>query len=686
MKTACNTEETIAALQSTVQVTLKDLECEALVLPALGYLGALIQIINLPSDEQIKVIETLTSKLKVVKEKNESRKLMWSLANIPLKTSIPLTSLEEMLTVALLFLTENPPVSSLSTVCESLNTLINIGSHQKEFFERNLSKIFPIAFSWLFYETDRIRELALQCLEEFSSPIASNKLIDSTIQAALKNTYYVYLKKLVVMDSVECLKIWGFIVKCFGTDLHESVSLLNELLKIEESALKSKNAAFRQVALEHWRYLIDCFALNPVVMNNTKRIKLMLVPLKSTDTKTVQISKTKIELWWYVLNKLGPDAKTRFHEVVLPLLTFCYGSKDSKGQALTFTEISLLASTVLAGILSKEVTFHSNASIAGVSLSRSFPFLDQKDFDSSLDQFLFFCELLLDSDKIDEHIGIYSGIWQSFMERCTSQSHLEGLKCLVEKVLALVTSKASLMEIVFDSVVGAFGNDQLVQVLTDNVNNLVKWYVENEPLPTHPLSKFLAKLFNRGVVWDITKFSTKICKVIASNDATECLSTVADLWSKYAAALVNNSSNIQIKMVDKQFILFPLSWNLETTGLVPVWPTLVSSWAKDDPSIVDKILNPKELKEEVDVELSIIRFVLKAISSDLMIESTRVSAWVQKWTKSWMERVASLSVAIKLLFCLHYLTTIKPCFFFICSTGSGKVEGPFGRPNSVYPP
>ena len=625
MKTTCDADQVNAGLLSTVTVTLKDLENETLVLGALGYLGALIQVVKLSIEQQVKIINTLTTRMKVVKEKNQSRKLMWSLANIPLDSELPVACLEEILEVTCTFLT-GKPVSSVSTVCESLNTLINISLKQKDFFVSNLPRIFPVVFPWLFYETpDRIRELSLQCLKSFSSDIASKKLIDTSIQADLKTKYYVYLKG--QTDSVECLTIWGFIVECFGKELHESVSLLNELLKIEETALKSKNAAYRQVALEHWRYLIDCFALNPIVLNNSKRIKLMLVPLKSTDTKTIQLSQTKIDLWWYVLNKLGPDASSRFQEVVLPLLTFCFGSKEVKGQTQIFPDISPLTSTVLAGILCKQTSFECG------SLNRSYSFLDQKDFDQSFDQFGYFFDVFLSSEQFGEHQDVCSSIVQSFTERCTTQDQFEVLNSVVQKMLEMATTKPSLMEVVFGGITGALSNDQLVKVLVSNVASSIKWYVENEPMsPTHPLIKFLLKLFNKGVVWDLAIFSTEICRVFSSLDSSDCL---ADIYGKFASALIS-SSEVDLSKADVQSVLLPLSWNLET---VPHWSQLVSSWAKADASIIDRVLNPKSLKEETDVDLSLIKFVLKAVNSDVT-----VSAWIRRWTKSWMDSASVSSV------------------------------------------
>jgi len=165
--------------------------------------------------------------------------------------------------------------------------------------------------------------------------------------------------RLVQTESQDGLNIWSFLIRGFGTLLHDSVPLLNDLLKVEESALKSRNPVFRQAALERWRSVIDCFALTPAVLNNSKRIKLVLVPLKSTDSRTPDFARTKIQLWLYLLERLGPDVGIRFIEVTLPLLAFCFGNlaPPTKGTALVFEDVMPFATSVLASVLSPDKNF-----------------------------------------------------------------------------------------------------------------------------------------------------------------------------------------------------------------------------------------------------------------------------------------------------------------------------------------
>ncbi|XP_057374460.1 telomere-associated protein RIF1-like [Daphnia carinata] len=630
-----------------IPVTLQDISTgnDNLVLAALGFLGGLLQVVKLPLEKQALVIEVLTKKLCKVSEKNLSRKLMWSLANLQFDVQLQESHLKKMLQAACLFLEDNPPVTSLSTVCESLNALRNIGLRNEGFFSRNLTTVLSAALPWLFNEADRIRELSLACLEPFTASIAKRKLLDSSFQTLLRNKYYGVLSQLVSGESADSLKIWSFLIQAFGTQLHDSVTLLNELLKIEESALKCKNPVYRQCALEHWKYIIDCFALNPAVLNNSKRIKLVLVPLKSTDTRTVDFSITKIELWWHLLNRLGPDATLRFQEVTLPLLHFCFGVQDgkqtTKGTAFVFTNILPLATTVLAGILSLETEFKSPA-IGNVELLRSYPFLNSEDFCANVESFSQWVLLTLNlKPKTDNTAGVYGKAIKSIIERCSSTDQREQLKVFILSLVETITSKPVLMEVVFDVITAAFSFSLLTELMTENMDVLLHWFVENEPLPAHPFVRFLTQFFEAGIIWNVAKFTSKIMNTLESlyrtpDEASKSAST--ELWILFARALISKSHVIDLHNANVKSLLLPLTWPRIHSNecLFHPWSTLLSTWAKQDSSIVEKVLYPRGANE-VDAVEPCTHIVLSALRSELPLYFKEISSWIQSWAESWLK-------------------------------------------------
>lgn len=641
-----------------------------LVLAALSFLGGLLQVVKLPIEKQILVIEALTTKLSKVSEKNQSRKLMWSLANVQFDNQLSESVLAKMLHAACIFLADRPPVISLSTVCESLNTLKNMGVRHKEYFQKNLVTVLPAVSPWLFNEADRIRELSLVCLEPFTDEIAEQKLFDTSFQNKLRNKYYSILNQLVSVESGDSLRIWSFLIQAFGTELHDSVALLNELLKIEESALKSKNPAFRQRALEHWRFIIDCFALNPAVLNNSKRIKLVLVPLKSTDTRTVDFSKTKIELWWHLLERLGADAVSRFQEVTSPLLTFCFGSQEenttTKGITLVFPNIVPLATTVLEGILSPETQFNASH-VEDIALSRSHPFLGSEDFNSAVDNFsrLSLFTLSLKSSYDSE---AYVAIIRSFIERCCVSKLIEPLKGFLRSLWTTATTKPGLMEIVFDALTAKFTYSCLLEILTEDIEHYLNWFVENEPLSAHPINRFLVKLFEAGVCWNVAQFTLAVLKYFDEQmSKLEQVSNfnntaMAELWSKLANALIEHNESVSFPDVPQQVLLLPLTWHRKSTdnNVLHPWSILLSVWSRSDPSVIGVILNPRGL-EEVDVEDCNFRPVLSAVHSELSSYFFEISSWIKRWGASWI-KLANVAEVCDFFLMLYLVFKINNCY------------------------
>ena len=645
-------EESYKSLHTTaIPITLQDLKTgnDTLVLQALGFLGGVLQVIKLPIKTQIEVVQVLTDKLKNVTEKNKARKLMWSLANIQFDSTLPETNLLMMLNSACMFLRETPPILSLSTVCESLNTVKNIGQRQKDFVETHLTTVLTAIFPWLFYEADRIRELSLNCIKDFQPIIEKKKLLNAPFQTLLKEKYYQVLLQFVSAEIPESLVIWSFLIGSFGTQLHESVALLNDLLKIEESALKSSNIGFRQQALEQWVSIINCFALNPAVLNNSKRIKLILVPLKSTDTRTENFAITKLKLWWQVLNQLGANASKRYQEVGATLLHYCFSS-STKNVVVQFPKIAGLVATMLAGILSCDQEFRSEQY---PELLRTHSFLEPDDFDKSIDllcQYSLFTLALIgeQGDSVS-----YSMIFQSFVSRCCqSEKNGDSLKKFMGLVLDMNIKKPELMAVTLKSLSEMLPNDQLTLIVLDNISVLFQWYIENEPLPSHPLIKFLGQFFEAGIEWNLSVFSPRIMQFFDSLKSSPNKSIVTELWSKYATSLLAKSQSISFEQVDPTTLLLPLTWcaeSLDESFLMP-WDMLLVNWMKTDRSILDQILAVK-INPEGDIKLDnhVFRIVLRALRSDIALYYCEMGDWIKRWTQSWIKRAENAEVIFSLL-------------------------------------
>ncbi|NXY18065.1 RIF1 protein, partial [Atrichornis clamosus] len=116
------------------------------------------------------------------------------------------------------------------------------------------------------------------------------------------------------------LKLWPLFVRLLGKTLHRSGSFINSLLQLEELGFRSGSPVVKKIAFIAWKSLIDNFALNPDILCSAKRLKLLMQPLSSIHVRTEALALTKLEVWWYLLMRLGPHLPSNFDQVCVPLI------------------------------------------------------------------------------------------------------------------------------------------------------------------------------------------------------------------------------------------------------------------------------------------------------------------------------------------------------------------------------
>ncbi|XP_023586158.1 telomere-associated protein RIF1 isoform X2 [Trichechus manatus latirostris] len=116
------------------------------------------------------------------------------------------------------------------------------------------------------------------------------------------------------------LKLWPLFVRLLGKTLHRSGSFINSLLQLEELGFRSGAPVIKKIAFIAWKSLIDNFALNPDILCSAKRLKLLMQPLSSIHVRTESLALTKLEVWWYLLMRLGPHLPANFEQVCVPLI------------------------------------------------------------------------------------------------------------------------------------------------------------------------------------------------------------------------------------------------------------------------------------------------------------------------------------------------------------------------------
>uniref|UniRef100_A0A668AHA7 Replication timing regulatory factor 1 n=1 Tax=Myripristis murdjan TaxID=586833 RepID=A0A668AHA7_9TELE len=148
-------------------------------------------------------------------------------------------------------------------------------------------------------------------------PIMSTKLIPE-------------LQKLFMSkNEANVLKLWPLFVRLLGKLLHRGGPFINSLLHLEELGFRSSSPNIKKIAFIAWKSLIDNFALNPDILSSAKRMKLLMQPLSSIHVRTEALLLTKLEVWWYLVVRLGPNLAPNFEQVSVPLLQCTIGSDSS---------------------------------------------------------------------------------------------------------------------------------------------------------------------------------------------------------------------------------------------------------------------------------------------------------------------------------------------------------------------
>ena len=117
------------------------------------------------------------------------------------------------------------------------------------------------------------------------------------------------------------------LVRLMGRHLHTRTATINAMMTVVERAFKLPEQNILAATFRAWQDLMDCFALDPKILRNTKRINLLVRPFTIKNVKTESGYRSKLEAWWHLIYLLGEDATQFGPAVVVPFLSFCFITK-----------------------------------------------------------------------------------------------------------------------------------------------------------------------------------------------------------------------------------------------------------------------------------------------------------------------------------------------------------------------
>ncbi|XP_069472589.1 telomere-associated protein RIF1 isoform X2 [Ambystoma mexicanum] len=290
--------------------------------------------ISVPEIQEL--LTTLNSIATTCSDKNTCTRALWVIA----KQSFPSEEVRKMVPNILSTLEtvlNRGDVQSMVIEYEALNIVIRLLEQTPASMGEEASRWAKLVIPLVVHSAPRVRLRGATALE-MGMPLLLQKQQDvAAITEPLMSTKIISeLQRLFsTKNETYVLKLWPLFVKLLGKTLHRSGSFINSLLQLEELGFRSGSPVIKKIAFIAWKSLIDNFASNPEILSSTKRLKLLMQPLCSIHVRTEALALTKLEVWWYLLMRLGPQLSANFEQVCAPLIQNALSVDSSTAVAVT---------------------------------------------------------------------------------------------------------------------------------------------------------------------------------------------------------------------------------------------------------------------------------------------------------------------------------------------------------------
>lgn len=126
-------------------------------------------------------------------------------------------------------------------------------------------------------------------------------------------------------------KIWTLLVQIMDNDLLRGCTYINKFLAVVELGFRNPDNGIRSEAFLCWRVLIKIFAAYNE-LGTGKRLRLLLIPLRTSQSRSPHVSSIKVRVWWYLISCLDAELPKSFENAVEYFLSFLFGG-GSRGNA-----------------------------------------------------------------------------------------------------------------------------------------------------------------------------------------------------------------------------------------------------------------------------------------------------------------------------------------------------------------
>ncbi|NXJ49302.1 RIF1 protein, partial [Spizaetus tyrannus] len=302
---------------------------------------------ELPATEIHDLLSMVNSVAVKTSDKNTRTRALWVISKQAFPSEIVKKEVSNIISALETILTKGD-VQSMVVEYEALNVIIRLMEQAPAQMGEEAVRWAKLIIPLVVHSAHKVQLRGATALEMGMPLLLQKQQEVAAVTEHLMTTKIISeLQKLFsTKNETYVLKLWPLFVKLLGKTLHRSGSFINSLLQLEELGFRSGSPVVKKIAFIAWKSLIDNFALNPDILCSAKRLKLLMQPLSSIHVRTEALALTKLEVWWYLLMRLGPQLPANFEQVCVPLIQSTL-SPDSSA-ALQGTPLRVPANQSLA--------------------------------------------------------------------------------------------------------------------------------------------------------------------------------------------------------------------------------------------------------------------------------------------------------------------------------------------------
>ncbi|XP_032301821.1 telomere-associated protein RIF1 isoform X1 [Coturnix japonica] len=276
---------------------------------------------ELSASEVEDLLSTLNSVALKTSDKNTRTRALWVISKQTFPSEIIKKEVSSLISTLETILTKGD-VQSMIVEYEALNVVIRLIEQAPAQMGEEAVRWAKLIIPLVVHSAHKVQLRGATALE-IGMPLLLQKQqeVAAVTEHLMTTKLIAELQKLFsTKNETYVLKLWPLFVKLLGKTLHRSGSFINSLLQLEELGFRSGSPVVKKIAFIAWKSLIDNFALNPDILCSAKRLKLLMQPLSSIHVRTEALALTKLEVWWYLLMRLGPQLPANFEQVCIPLI------------------------------------------------------------------------------------------------------------------------------------------------------------------------------------------------------------------------------------------------------------------------------------------------------------------------------------------------------------------------------